>query len=576
MQIRSVQLNTLKPALLAILALWLWSTPVRAQGFSFYFREAAREGKIFVFNSPAAWKTFRDGGAAPAAPITVPGYGPRGEAVVFENQSALDLYNFKHDKIPDDETDRMIEAQRPAPPIPAVVVSTPPPLPTPAIVPAKTDEAKVSWKPGGLSIKFSNFEMKFGFRTQILAQYDRNDYCGDCFNVLGSQSRFTRATGATAVTNLAFTTTPLGNATTGDSYSTSTISVRRIKPYFSGFAFDKRFRWDIQYEYSAGAGNNNLGLREAFGEWEFAPAAVLRIGQWKGPFVRQRMQSDGRSQFVDLSVATSAFAMGFEPGVMLYGNLGGANQDLFEYNLGVFNGTGANPANLGGNPDNRLLYAGRVVWTPFGKYAFGEGETAIDNPQSYKMFIGASGNTNKNRSGVGTLNITNGRSDRWGFEIGGKYKIFSYSAEYFVNNTENVTDNFSSIYNPATGAAAVQTATTTSETSARGWYAQLGIFAIPKKWDFAFRYSVVDPNHDVDHQQTREWRVGTNWYLSESHYHKLQFDIGKVKREFNGKYVNTGLTLPAVPPLGCTAGNFACDDRDKDETQARLQYQFWF
>ena len=88
------------------------------------------------------------------------------------------------------------------------------------------------------------------------------------------------------------------------------------------------------------------------------------------------------------------------------------------------------------------------------------------------------------------------------------------------------------------------------------------------------RWSEVDPNRDVGHQSSEEIRFGTNWYFSESHFHKLQFDIGRIRRQFNGKFVNTSLTFPVPLPTGQTSSNF--DDRNRDETQARLQYQIWF
>jgi hypothetical protein len=558
-------------ALLALLCL-APAAPARAQVISLYFREAARDGKVYVFNSPAAWKTFRDGGAAPAAPITVPGYGPHGEVAVFENQSALDLYNFKHDKTPDDATDRLIEAQRSAAPAPVAVAAAPASAPAPSAEAAKSEGLKIAWKPGGLVFTLPNFELKTGARMQFQGVWDDNEYCGDCFNVLGTQSTTTLSTGATVVTNLPLTSTVLGNATTGRSYATNTLSVRRVKPFISGWAFNPRFKYELQYEASAGGGASNLGLREADVDIEFSPAVQLKIGQWKGPYGRQRIMSDGKNEFVEPSLATSTFAMGFEDGVMLYGFFGGPKHDLFEYNLGVFNGTGQNPANQGGNSDDKMLYAARFVWTPFGKYE--NAESAVDNPQQFKMHLGGSWNTNRNTAGVGTLRVTDTRTDKWGVELGGKYRIFSFNGEWFRADTRNDSDVYASVYNPATGAAAVRTQFVRSETDARGWYAQAGVFAIPKKLEFAFRWSEVDPNRDVEHQSTTEWRVGTNWYFSESHFHKLQFDIGKIRREFNGKFVLTPLTLPAVLPAGQTS--FSFDDRNRDETQARLQYQIWF
>jgi hypothetical protein len=67
-----------------------------AQVGSLYFREAEKDGRIYVFNSSdryASWlKTGEMGGG-----ITLAARGPNGETVIGENETAIDLYLFKHD-----------------------------------------------------------------------------------------------------------------------------------------------------------------------------------------------------------------------------------------------------------------------------------------------------------------------------------------------------------------------------------------------------------------------------------------------------------------------------------------------
>src|SRR6185369_2898854 len=113
------------------------------------------------------------------------------------------------------------------------------------------------------------------------------------------------------------------------------------------------------------------------------------------------------------------------------------------------NGNGKNPATTGSNPDNKLLYALRAVYTPFGKYDYAE--TAVDNPQNFLMYVGGSWNTNTNRTGVSTTAITETKTDKWGLELGAKWHILSFAGEYFNVKTTADTDNYSGLYNPTTG-----------------------------------------------------------------------------------------------------------------------------
>lgn len=67
-----------------------------AQGTLFY-QEIEKEGRIYVFNTPKTVDIFNGSGSMGIA-ITMLGQGPNGETVVAENETALDLYNFKHDR----------------------------------------------------------------------------------------------------------------------------------------------------------------------------------------------------------------------------------------------------------------------------------------------------------------------------------------------------------------------------------------------------------------------------------------------------------------------------------------------
>jgi len=84
-----------KAGLLA-LALALSAAPIaRAQVAGLYYQEVEKDGRIYVFNTPErfhSWEQSNDMGTA----VSLIGRGPNGETIVAENETAMDLYLFKH------------------------------------------------------------------------------------------------------------------------------------------------------------------------------------------------------------------------------------------------------------------------------------------------------------------------------------------------------------------------------------------------------------------------------------------------------------------------------------------------
>ena len=107
--------GTLKRWVLGLVAAVLVLTLGAASAQGLWYKEVEKDGRIYVFNTAKkydAWLRSGDMGVA----ITLVGHGPKGETVVAENETAIDLYNLKHDRP---------GYNRPAPPPPA-----PPPMPT--------------------------------------------------------------------------------------------------------------------------------------------------------------------------------------------------------------------------------------------------------------------------------------------------------------------------------------------------------------------------------------------------------------------------------------------------------------
>lgn len=67
--------------------------PAFAQGL--YYKEIAKDGRIYVFNSAARAEAFESSGETGTG-ITRPGAGPNGETVIGDSERALQLFFFKH------------------------------------------------------------------------------------------------------------------------------------------------------------------------------------------------------------------------------------------------------------------------------------------------------------------------------------------------------------------------------------------------------------------------------------------------------------------------------------------------
>ncbi len=65
-----------------------------AQGL--WYKEVEKDGRIYVFNTSARYAAWLKSGDM-GTPISLSNHGPHGETVIAENETAIDLYNLKHD-----------------------------------------------------------------------------------------------------------------------------------------------------------------------------------------------------------------------------------------------------------------------------------------------------------------------------------------------------------------------------------------------------------------------------------------------------------------------------------------------
>ncbi len=447
----AVFVTCLRVAIFCALALALAASPAaRAQVAGLYYQEVEKEGRIYVFNTPERYKSWSDSGELGTA-ITLVGRGAKGETVVAENETAADLYLFKHN---------LPGYERPTPKAEAPF------------------DSRVFYRDGR-----TNIVMKAG-TVQISNRV---------------QARFTQT-----------------DPEVGD--EVGSFRIRRMKTTIEGNAYNNLWRFKLQANWVGGdvvtnvtqAANGAVAQSRSRGpiledaELQYAknPLATLWVGQGKSFFGRQELTSSGRQQFVDRSIASDRFAGLRQIGV---GLLGSNQGKTFEYNLGIYNGNGINTT---ANDNDDYLYAGRLLWTPFGEYRLEE--SSLDYPTSPKLALGAGIYQNTTGTGASETDV-----DRIGAEVAFKYLGFNANGEYFTETSQRL------------NAAEVDT---------DGYYLQLGYLFPNKKFELAGRLSEIAPD-TASPQDRTETGVALSWYF-DRHNHKLQGDYRQVEDDATGRTDN--------------------------------------
>jgi hypothetical protein len=93
----SVTLNSTRAWSWRVAVLLASLTSANAIAQTFFYTEVVKDGRIYVFARSAAYDAFvKNDGAVIGSMIQRPGYGAKGETVVFDSEDAINLYNYKH------------------------------------------------------------------------------------------------------------------------------------------------------------------------------------------------------------------------------------------------------------------------------------------------------------------------------------------------------------------------------------------------------------------------------------------------------------------------------------------------
>jgi hypothetical protein len=254
--------RTIVVAGICALALTLGATSARAEVAGLYYQEVEKDGRVYVFNTPERHKGFVESGEIGTA-ITLPGAAVGGKTLIAENETAIDLYNFKHN-------------------LPAYDRPTPKPAKLPF---------DVSWKDGKTKITTKNNDLTISNRVQVR-----------------------------------FTSESLDANSATSQPERDSFRLRRMKTKFEGWAYDKNLTYELQANFADSANvleDANVNWDFTNGK----KAVMLKAGQYKVPFGRQELTSSGSQQFVDRSTVSNTFARGRDIGLQLWGTPNGGKID---------------------------------------------------------------------------------------------------------------------------------------------------------------------------------------------------------------------------------------------------------
>lgn len=315
------------------------------------------------------------------------------------------------------------------------------------------------------------------------------------------------------------------------------FEARRLRMKIGGHGFQPwlqyYFEVDLQPsrdfdDNSASSSSRVIDWRIDIAKWDWLG---VRLGQWKIDMNRERVDSSGRQQFVERSIANRVFTIDRQVGVQLRGHLFQDTPADMRYYAGVFNGEGKSV----NNADDNMMYMGRLQWNFLGRDLSWR-QTDVEYtelPTGSFAIAGASTTgpcTRFSSSGCGNLDgfarPANAAPDQYEIdqvvqEFAFKYRGFSAQQEH---HRKEIRDTVTGV-----------------KTELTGGYVQAGYFfhhmfpSVPAPLELAARYAYVDEPNATNfafENAREEFTLGANWFFS-GHNNKVTMDISRLRLDDN-------------------------------------------
>jgi phosphate-selective porin len=447
-------------------ALLVAAASASAQGM--YFKEIAKDGRIYVFNDAKRAEAFEKGGDMGTA-ITRIGVGPNGETVVADSEAALDLYFFKHGI--------SIPVERPAAPV-----------------------QRIEWRDGKTRFTVgNNFYLEMSNRVQVRFTDQIPD---DSVRLPGTEAA-------------------------GD--SKGSFRIRRAKFKLEGWFYKPTLEYELQLNWPD-ANGTPVGrfLEDANIDWDVSKKKTFRIrfGQFKAPYGRQQLTSSGAQQFVDRADTDARYNPGRETGLAVWGTLW---TNKVDWRAMVSNGNGRTQD---ANDNDKFLWTARVMWQALGntrmnQWASGalltEGDLGDSAANGNKPLLAIAGQyAHNNRNFVATTG-TNNDDSQWGADYTFKYRGFATVGEYNWRETKP--------QNATNGEIGPKFKDRGFLFQASYAFKGPAVVAGGGFWELAFRYSKIDPNKSVATDNDRNEIGGALNYYANKHNLKVQADFRQIEDE---------------------------------------------
>jgi len=154
-----------------------------------------------------------------------------------------------------------------------------------------------------------------------------------------------------------------------DSPDQSTFENRRLRMKIGGHGYRPwlKYYFEVDLQPSRDTDDSSSSASARVIDWRIDVAkwdwGGIRVGQWKIDYNRERVDSSGRQQFVERSIANRVFTVDRQVGVQLRGHAFENTRSDLRWYLGAFTGEGRGVRNT----DDNLMYVGRVQWNFLGR-----------------------------------------------------------------------------------------------------------------------------------------------------------------------------------------------------------------
>ena len=311
------------------------------------------------------------------------------------------------------------------------------------------------------------------------------------------------------------------------------FQMRRLRLQWSGHGFRPWIKYKVQVAADEG---KSLFIKDYLLDLTYFKEASLRLGQYKVPFSAEQLTSSSALEFVDRSIADSEFALKRDIGIDLHGRV----KNVFEYNAGIYNGTGRNEKE---NGDNDFIYVARVAYFPFGHFKYSQADLGKHSETPLLRIAAAvagipglepAKEQTGGKAGARCEDLGATKCDVVQFTTDAVFKWmgFSTETEFDVRNTDPADSGIDGAF-------------------AWGLRTQAGYVFRPTNVGVAFRFAYVDPDKDVDNNSKWELTPAVSYYIY-GHRLKVQGDYSFLREEDP----DTGNNL--------------------DDNRVRLQLQFYF